>query len=167
MRYDASRTGIEGLKALLSVAVLWFGGVVAGSAAQDAVPPSDGGAAEDVLGIWAWVVAAPACQPDSPAATETRFVEFRRGPDGRLEARALSRSDGKPRIRALRGVSFEDGTLRLELDDGVAFHGTMQRDGRSIDGVLESGGDPAASVLRRLDPEPRRALREPPALRAA
>ncbi len=168
MGIDASRSGIEGLKALLSVAVLWFGGVVAGGAGSDL--PSPGGAgAQDVVGVWAWAVTTSACRPDAPDPTGTRYVEFRRGTDGRLEARALFRTGGTARIRALPGVSFKDGRLRLDLGDGIAFHGTLRRDGRSIRGVLESGEAPAASVLRRLDPSPRPApaLRESPALRAA
>jgi hypothetical protein len=167
MLYDPTRTGVESLKALLSLAVLWAGTVVAGGAATDGSARPEPGAEDDVLGLWAWVVDAPPCRAESPVAIETRFVEFRRGPDGRLEARALVRSNGESKIRPVPRVSFEDGRLRLELDDGVAFHGTLRSDGRSIDGVVESGGDPAASLLRRLDPEPRRSLREPPPLRAA
>lgn len=167
MGHDPTRTGIEGLKALLSLGVLWAGSVVSGSTMPPAAPASGPGTAEDVIGVWTWVVDASSRRPGADA-DDAPLVEFRRAADGRLEARALIRSNGRARIRSLPGVSFEDGRLQLELGDGMAFRGTLRDDGRSIGGVVESDGDPATSELRRLDPAPRRkAPRERRPLRAA
>lgn len=162
MWYDASRSGIEALKAVLSVAVLWGGTLVSGAADRAPVAPPGAGPAEDVVGVWTWVVDSSAGR--SGSAPEARYLEFRREEDGRLVARALVREGRAPVIREIPDVSFEEGRLCLTLGDGFAFRGTMRGDGRSIDGVLELEGASTVSLLQRL--ETRRRLREPSPLRA-
>lgn len=163
MWYDASRTGIEALKAVLSVAVLWGGTVVSGATVSGPSSSFDPGPAGDVVGVWTWVVDGSPRRPEA-GRTGERFVEFRRAGDGSLLARALVREGRNAVIREIPDVSFEAGRLCLTLGDGIAFRGTMRADGRSIDGIVRLEDSAAAALLLRLDT--RRRHREPAPLRA-
>ncbi|MFO7588937.1 MAG: hypothetical protein R6X22_12850 [Gemmatimonadota bacterium] len=163
MWYDTPRTGIEALKAVLSVAVLWGGTVVSGTADRATFVPPVLGAAEDVVGVWSWAVDS-SLRPQECGPSETRLLEFRRGEGGRLVARALVHDGRRSVIEEIADVSFEEGRLRLTMASGVAFLGTMRGDGRSIDGVVRRDGTASASLLRRV--ETRRHSREPSPLRA-
>jgi hypothetical protein len=52
MWYDAQRTGMEAVKAVLSVAVLWGGMFVSGAADKSLIEPFGVGATDDIVGVW-------------------------------------------------------------------------------------------------------------------
>ncbi len=162
MWYDATRTGIEALKAALSVAVLW-GGMLVSGVADRSIEEIGSGVAGDVVGIWTWVADA-SLRPSGAAAPEAGLLEIRRSADGMLTGRLLARSGGEPVIEDVSRLSFSDGRLCLELGSGTAFKGTLRADGRAIDGTMQLDGSSASALLRKV--ETRKRSREAPALRA-
>ena len=151
MWYDAQRTGIEAVKAVFSVAVLWGGLFVSGAADHAMIEPFSRVGSDDIVGVWEWVADAAARRPDVGRSLAS-LLEIRRGSDGTLSARVLLKDDGRPVVRNVRGVSFEEGRLSLEIDGRAAFRGRISEDGRTIGGtVLLDGRKPASAELWKVD----------------
>jgi formylglycine-generating enzyme required for sulfatase activity len=151
MWYDAQRTGIETVKAVFSVAVLWGGMFVSGAADQADLEPFGTGSADDIVGVWEWVADASHSRSET-AHSRTSLLEIRREVDGELSARVLLDQDGQAIVRRVRGVSFEHGKLCLEIDSRAAFKGRLRDDGRSIDGkVLLEGRKPSSAELWKVE----------------
>ena len=151
MWYDAQRTGMDAVKAVLSVAVLWGGMFVSGAADQALLDPFGVGATDDIVGVWKWVAGSSLRRPDA-TRTVASLLEIRRGDDGRLSARVLVNDGPRPVVKHVDGVSFEEGRLCLEIDGRSAFKGTLREDGRSIDGtVLLDGRKSSSAELRKVE----------------
>jgi hypothetical protein len=156
MWYDAQRAGIEAVKAVFSVAVLWGGLFVSGAADHAMIEPFGSFGSDDIVGVWEWVAEAAPRRPDVGRSLAS-LLEIRRGSDGTLSARVLLKDDGRPVVRSVRGVSFEEGRLSLEIDGRAAFKGRISEDGRTIGGiVLLDGRKPASAELWKVD-APKRA----------
>ncbi|MCL7958199.1 MAG: hypothetical protein M8860_01235 [marine benthic group bacterium] len=151
MWYDAQRTGIEAVKAVFSVAVLWGGLFVSGAADQAMFESFSSAGADDIVGVWELVAEATPRRP-GPGNALTSLLEIQRGSDGTLSAHVLLKDDGHPIVRRVRGVSFEEGRLCLEIDGRAAFKGRISEDGRTIGGtVLLDGRKPASAELWKVD----------------
>ena len=151
MWYDAQRTGMEAVKAVLSVAVLWGGMFVSGAADQALLEPFGVGAADDIVGVWKLVAGSSLRRPDA-TRTVASLLEIRRSDDGRLNARVLLNDGPRPVVKHVDGVSFEEGRLCLEIDGKASFKGTLREDGRSIDGtVLLEGRKSSSAELRKVE----------------
>ena len=151
MWYDAQRTGMETVKAVLSVAVLWGGMFVSGAADQAMLEPFGVGATDDIVGVWKWVAGSSLRRPDA-TRTVASLLEIRRADDGSLSARVLVNDGPRPVVKHVDGVSFEEGRLCLEIDGQAAFKGTLREDGRSIDGtVLFDGRKSSSAELRKVE----------------
>ena len=151
MWYDAQRTGMDAVKAVLSVAVLWGGMFVSGAADQALLDPFGVGATDDIVGVWKWVAGSSLRRPDA-TRTVASLLEIRRGDDGSLSARVLMNDGPRPVLKHVDGVSFEEGRLCLEIDGRAAFKGTLREDGRSIDGaVLLDGRKSSSAELRKVE----------------
>lgn len=151
MWYDAQRTGIEAVKALFSVAVLWGGMFVSGAADHSLVEPFGTGATDEIVGVWEWVAEASQRRPEAERSFAS-LLEIRRGLDGRLSARVLLDDEGRAVVRRVRGVTFDQGRLCLEIDGRAAFKGTLREDGRTIHGtVLLDGRKPSSAELWKVD----------------
>ena len=151
MWYDAQRTGMETVKAVLSVAVLWGGMFVSGAADQALLEPFGVGAADDIVGVWKLVAGSSLRRPDA-TRTVASLLEIRRSDDGSLSARLLLNNGPRPVVKHVDGVSFEEGRLCLEIDGKASFKGTLRDDGRSIDGtVLLEGRKSSSAELRRVE----------------
>ena len=152
MWYDAQRTGIEAVKAVVSVAVLWGGMFVSGTA-DEAMLESFGraGAADDIVGVWELVAEATPRLPDTGRSLAS-LLEIQRGSDGTLSAHVLIKDDGQPIVRRVRGVSFEEGRLCLEIDGRAAFKGRISEDGLTIGGTVQlEGRKPASAELLKVE----------------
>jgi hypothetical protein len=151
MWYDAQRTGIEAVKAAFSVAVLWGGMFVSGAADHSMSHPVGAVDSDDIVGVWEWVADATARRPNVGSSLAS-LLEIRRGSDGTLSARVLLKDAGRPVVRSVRGVFFEEGRLCLEIDGRAAFKGQISPDGRTIGGtVLLDGRKPTSAELWKVD----------------
>ena len=151
MWYDAQRTGMETVKAVLSVAVLWGGMFVSGAADQALLDPFGVGTTDDIVGVWKWVAGSSLRRPDAGRAAES-LLEIRRSLDGTLSARVLVHDGERPVVKRVDGVSFHDGRLCLEFNGHAAFKGTLREDGLSIDGtVVLDGRKPSSAELHRVE----------------
>jgi hypothetical protein len=151
MWYDAQRTGMEAVKAVLSVAVLWGGMFVSGAADQSLTEPFGVGATDDIVGVWKVVAGSSLRRPDA-TRTIASLLEIRRSIDGSLSARVLLNDGPRPIVKHVDGVSFQEGQLCLEIDGTASFKGTLREDGSSIDGtVLLEGRKSSAAELHRLE----------------
>ncbi len=151
MWYDAQRTGMEAIKAALSVAVLWGGMFVSGAADQSLTEPFGVGPADDIVGVWKWVAGSSLRRPDA-TRTVASLLEIRRGSDGILSARVLVNDGTAPRVRKVAHVSFDEGRLCLDIDGQAAFKGTLREDGLSIDGaILFDGRKSSPGELRKVE----------------
>ena len=166
MWYDAQRTGVEAVKAVFSIAVLW-GGMFVSGAADRAVESTFGvTAADDIVGVWEWVLEASSRRPEAEPAVAS-LLEIRRDDTGRLSARVLLDDEGRPIVRRVRGVTFDGGRLCLEIDGRAAFKGMLRDDGRTIDGtVLLDGRKPSAAELWKVEAKARSPHGELAGLRA-
>jgi hypothetical protein len=137
---DRAGTETEGVKAVLSLAVvglgLWLGGL-----AGAAVDRHDA----DLTGVWRWT-------PNTVAPPRVEaLLELRRATDGHLEARLLRRDfTREPVLEGGRSVEFRDGTLCVETDRGTALRGRLAGDGSTISGVLEIRGVSVPGRLERV-----------------
>ena len=166
MWYDAQRTGVEAVKAVFSIAVLWGGMFVSGAADRSADPSYGTTAADDIVGVWEWVLETSARRPGAGPAVAS-LLEIRRDDAGRLSARVLLDDEGQPTVRRVRGVTFDGGRLCLEIDGRAAFKGTLRDDGRTIDGaVLLEGRKPSLAELWKVEAKARSPRGELTRLRA-
>lgn len=130
----------EGLRALLSVAVIAAGFVVSNMAASSHA--YSGTNPEDVVGVWRWV------EPAGDAnARETPLVEIRRAADGALEALIQARSGD---IASPADISFDSGHLCVVTRHGASFKGRMSDDGLLIEGVLQYEGARLSAQFQRV-----------------
>ena len=95
MWYDAQRTGVEAVKAVFSIAVLWGGMFVSGAADRSVEPSFGATAANDIVGVWEWVLEASSRRPGAESAMAS-LLEIRRDDAGRLSARVLLDDAGRP-----------------------------------------------------------------------
>ena len=140
MYYGAERKR-EGLKALMSVAVIAVGLVLSDMAASPALHM----AAEsgDVVGVWQWV------EPAGERSEEGRpLFEIRRAADGELEAMILV-SFGDRVSEA--DVSYDEGHLCMVTEHGASFKGELSADGLVIQGVIQYVGARSTALLQRVE----------------
>ena len=86
MWYDAQRTGIEAVKAVFSVAVLWGGLFVSGAADQAMFETFGAAGADDIVGVWELVAEATPQRPGSGNSL-TSLLEIQRSSDGTAPVR--------------------------------------------------------------------------------
>lgn len=151
MWYDAQRTGMETVKAVLSVAVLWGGMFVSSAADQALTEPFGVGSTDDIVGVWKWVAGSSSRQPNA-MRTVASLLEIRRGNDGLLSARVLLSDGAAPVVRQVAHVSFDEGQLCLDIDGQAAFKGKLREDGLSIDGAITFDGRKSSTgELRKVE----------------
>lgn len=140
MIYGAERKH-EGLRVLLSVAVIAVGIVLSDMAASPTLYPDPGPG--DVVGVWQWV------EPASDrAGTGTPLFEIRRAADGELEATVLVRSGDR---MGEADVSYDGGRLCVVTEHGASFKGELSDDGREIEGVIQYEGARSTALLQRVE----------------
>jgi hypothetical protein len=151
MYYGAERK-TEGLKAVLSIAAIAAGLLLSSMAASPALYVGSG--TVDVVGVWRWV------SPDVTRPDETPVFEIRRDSEGRLKATILVRSSGH-----VHGadVSFDEGHVCLQTEDGASFKGELSDDGTRIQGVIHYGQSSSTALFERVE---HRKLRKAAARRA-
>jgi hypothetical protein len=152
MRYVTTSDGLvgrnEGFRALLSVVVIVVGTWLMGETGPAGLESNVFEATGDIVGVWSWVAESPADEAWSgdPVAS---FFEFKQVDSG-LMARVMLRDAGGSSIENVTFLSYEDGWLCLQTAGGAEFRGSLQDDGRTIDGTIDWHGVKARASLERV-----------------
>lgn len=152
MRYMTTGDGLvgrnEGFRALLSAVVIVMGTWLMGETGQAGVESNVFEATGDIVGVWSWVAESPADEAWSGDPVASLF-EFRQADSG-LVARVMFRDRSGSSIENVTFLSYEDGWLCLQTAGGTEFRGSLQDDGRTIDGTIDWHGVRAKASLERV-----------------
>lgn len=152
MRYVWSADGLatrnEGLKTLLSAVVIVVGTWLAGDVGQAGLEGNVFEATGNIVGVWSWVAESPADEgwSGNPVAS---FFEFKQVDSG-LMARVMLRDRSGSSIERVTHITFENGKLRLETEDGIEFQGLLSPDGHVIEGTIARNGFRSKVSLERV-----------------
>ncbi len=152
MRYVWSADGLatrnEGIRTLLSAVVIVVGTWLAGDVGQAGLEGNVFEATGDIVGVWSWVADSPADAGWSgdPVAS---YFEFKKV-DSDLIARVMLRDCKGSSIERVTHVSFKNGKLSLETEDGTEFNGLLSPDGHAIEGTIAWDGFSSNVSLERV-----------------
>ena len=152
MRYVWSADGLatrnEGIRTLLSAVVIVVGTWLAGDVGQAGLEGNVFEVTGDIVGVWSWVAESPADDGWSgdPVAS---YFEFKQVDSG-LMARVMLMNRTGSSIERVTHISFENGQLCLETEDGTEFQGLLSPDGSAIEGTIAWGGFRSHVSLERV-----------------